>query len=391
MLVLLAVFAFLLLAGSLFPWSFTAGPDLTTAAGNVLTDASSSLRWARRSDVLINLVIYAPIGFTGFLWRGWRNQSLRWLGVWLAGTTLSFGIETLQHYFPPRMPGALDILCNSLSTLGGAGLAWSFEKVLALGHIEWRRTHSVRLSSALMLLLVWSASLIWPDRAFPLGIGMRVRALLLPGPWSAAESIEAGLTWLLAGALLTAVFGSNSSRWWLAALLPVVFPVMLISPGHDFTWSYLGGALLSVLLFALAPESRRRAGVFLAVAWVVWIASDGVRPYNFTDDPGRYGLIPFKDMLGAPWMSGVGVLLRKTWIYGSAFWLLLDAGLCRSASLGTVVAVVNAVELAQRYLPSRVAGQTDPAIALLAAALIWVVDRRFGHGRGGSAAGLTDG
>ena len=77
MLILCAVFAILLLGGSLYPWHFHSGPGLTTAAMDVFSAWPDHIaRWMLR-DIFVNLVIYIPIGFTGFLWSGWRSRTAR--------------------------------------------------------------------------------------------------------------------------------------------------------------------------------------------------------------------------------------------------------------------------------------------------------------------------
>ena len=377
MLILFVFFAALLLAGSLFPWQFMPGPDLAQAARHVLTGWQESALSPRRSDVLVNLVIYIPIGFTGYLWRGWRGGLARIGGTLLAGTLLSFSVETLQHYFPPRMPSTGDVVCNAISTALGLALAAVFESAVTSRQIDWRRRYSVQFSSALLLLAIWIAALAWPDHPFPLGIGMRLRALSQTGVWAPLESAAGVLLWLTAGCLLTAVVGARAARWCLWALLPIVFLLMLISPGHDFTWSYGAGSLAAALLFSFLPPRFRSAGTGLACAWLLWIVIDGTRPYMFLEAPQRFVWIPFQDMLGSRWMPGIGVLLRKTWTYGAAFWLLSHSRFSRNAAFGLALAVITAVEAVQPWLPERVGGLTDPAIAALAAALLWQVDRHF--------------
>jgi VanZ family protein len=76
-------------------------------------------------------------------------------------------------------------------------------------------------------------------------------------------------------------------------------------------------------------------------------------------------------------MHSIGVLLQKTWIYGAAFWLLTHTSLRHRASLGLMLTILIGIEVAQCWLPGRSAGLTDPAIALLAAALLTLVDYRF--------------
>lgn len=379
MLILLAIFALLLLAGSLFPWNFQLGPALFEAAWNVMTSWRVSLHAASPRDLLLNLVIYVPIGFTGYLWRGWRSSASRWIWPLLAGLCLSFSIETLQLYFPPRAPGIVDVICNGISTMLGVILAAVFQSMLESRQIEWQRRYSLHLSSALLLLTIWISASAWPVQVYPFGIVPRIRRLLHPGHWTPPDSLEGLLPWLLAGCLLTALTGPTAARWWLFAVLPGLFFLRLLMPGQGFSWSYLGGALAAVLIFWLLPQQHRHAAAWLAQLWLVWIVWNGLRPYNFLTTPNPFSWVPFQDMLDSSWMPAIGVLLRKTWTYGAAFWLLANTRLSRRVSLSLTLACILAVEAAQCWLPGRSPGMTDPAIALIAGALLWLVDHRFAH------------
>jgi len=377
MLILLTAFAVLLLAGSLFPWSFVSGPPLSHAAWRLLNGWDQSVRSTGLRDILINLVIYIPIGFTGFLWRGWRSRLTRLGCPLLTGALLSFTVETLQRYVPGRVPGLTDVVCNTISTALGLALAAIFQVVIEAHHLERRREHTFQFSSAVLLLALWISGLAWPDRIFGLGMAPRLRALLHPGSWAPLDSLNGAMPWLLAGCLLTVIVGANLPRWWLWALLPAVFGLMLASPGHTFTWSYVGGAVAAVSVFSLLPENRRITNSALAWAWLLWLVLDGLRPYVFATDAQPFGWVLFRELLGAAWMPGIGVFLRKTWTYGAAFWLFSHTRHGRPASLAITAVTVTAVEAAQCWIPGRTAGITDLAIALLAASLLWLVDLRF--------------
>jgi VanZ family protein len=377
MLILLAVFAFLLLAGSLFPWQFADGPSLAEAASHVFHSWRAAVHRAGRADVLVNLIIYIPIGFTGYLWEGWRSRAARILLPILAGGSLSFLVETLQRYVPHRSPSFVDLLCNTISAALGVALAAVLHSVMESRHIHWKRHYSIHPSSALLLLAVWVSALGWPMRARPLGIITRVRALMSPQPWEALDFVAGALPWLLAGCFLSAVAGPRVARWQLPALLPFVFLLRLISPGHDFTWSHAGGALSATLLYCLLPERRRHTPIWLAWVWLAWIVLAGLSPFNPVARAHAFSWIPFKDMVSSPWLHSIGVLLTKTWAYGAIFWLFAHTRLNHPTSLVITMVSLISVEIAQRWLPGRTPGLTDPAIGLLAAALLWLVDRRF--------------
>lgn len=378
MLILLAVFAFLLLGGSLYPWQFSPGPRLDQAVWHVLTSWHHAVAQSNRRDLLVNLVIYIPIGFTGYLWAGWRSRLHRWCYPLLAGALLSLTIETLQTYMPPRAPGIVDVICNAASTALGLLLAAVLQAVLESHHLEWRRhaNLSIPLSSAVLLLGLWAAALAWPDRIFPTGVVPRLRELLRPGSWSPLATLAGMMPWLLAGRLLMALSGGKAFQWWIWAILPCAYGVMLVSPGHAFTWSYFAGSVAAVLAVTLLPKARL-GGAWLAWLWLLWIVVDGLRPYTLLPHSQAFGWVPFQDMVDSSWLPAIRILLHKTWLYGAVFWLFSQSALSRPASLVLMIVTLGAVEVAQLWLPGRAGGLTDLAIGLIAAALLWLVDRRF--------------
>ncbi len=369
MLILFAVFAFLLLAGSLFPWTGRPGPSLARAAWHVAASWRESSAVSTPQDILINVVIYIPIGFTAYLWRGWRSPLARWTAPVLAGLLLSFSIETLQHYIIIRAPGLVDVLCNTAGAACGLVLAAAFHNLLESRHIEWRRRHFVHLSSALLLLALWIAATGWPVQPDPRQAGLRGGAPL--------DILAGALPFLLAGCQLSAMTEPRTARWWLAALLPAMFSLMLLTPGRELTLSYLGGAAAAALLFWLLPERHRQASSWLAGLWLVWIVLESLRPFPPGAYPSRFDWVPFRNLIHSPWMPSIGALLRTTWLYGAAYWLLAHTHLSRRAALAVTVLTALTLETAQLWLPGRSPGLTGPAIALLAASLLWLVDRRF--------------
>jgi VanZ family protein len=76
-------------------------------------------------------------------------------------------------------------------------------------------------------------------------------------------------------------------------------------------------------------------------------------------------------------MASCGVLLRKTWLYGGAFWLLVQTRLKHPAAMALLLAVIGSVEVLQCWLPGRAPGTTDICITFLSAALVTFIDRRF--------------
>ena len=78
---------------------------------------------APRFDVIANLLAYLPLGaFVALMPRRappWRRIAL---GA-LAGFALSFAMESLQAWMPPRDANVVDLVSNTLGALSGAALA----------------------------------------------------------------------------------------------------------------------------------------------------------------------------------------------------------------------------------------------------------------------------
>jgi glycopeptide antibiotics resistance protein len=97
----------LILYGSLFPWHFSALP------------VNPVLVWPRvldTSDVVVNLVLYIPVGacaFFAYALRGWKRLLFP-VGISFA---LSMFVELAQVFVPTRVSELSDVLFN---TVGGA-------------------------------------------------------------------------------------------------------------------------------------------------------------------------------------------------------------------------------------------------------------------------------
>jgi VanZ family protein len=377
MLVLLICFSVMLLAGSFYPWHYRPGPPLSAALERLWSSLRAPPGLSGLRDIIVNLSIYIPIGFTGYLWPGWGRGAVRVLAPLLFGAGISHTAELLQRYFPPRMPSLLDFVLNTVSAAIGIALAAAFERVLAARWLVWRRRHALHMSSALFLLLLWASGQIWPDRLFPVGILSRLRMLLLRRDWHwDAAAVAAAMQWVVLAALLMRLTGPGRRSWlW----FPLAFFLLanMTAPGHRVTFPLIFCALGGVLLFTLLPERAWTAYPGLAAIWLVWIVADGLRPYRLLPAPLPPTWIPFADMLNAPWMASCGVLLRKTWIYGGAFWLLAQTRLRHAWGMVVLLVVVGSVEVAQCWLPGRSPSATDLAAALLGAALVIFVDHRF--------------
>lgn len=79
-------------------------------------------RWTRY-DAALNVLAYAPLGFFLALLRRGATPLARIVQGAAIGAVLSFAMETLQMYIPPRDASPFDLAMNSAGALLGAALA----------------------------------------------------------------------------------------------------------------------------------------------------------------------------------------------------------------------------------------------------------------------------
>jgi len=76
-------------------------------------------------DVAINVGVYVPIGFSFWILLAARCSRPTALSIAiLAGTMLSFTLETFQQFVATRYPSWIDVMVNATGTAAGAALAW---------------------------------------------------------------------------------------------------------------------------------------------------------------------------------------------------------------------------------------------------------------------------
>lgn len=108
--------------GSLTPFSV----DLTEMR-RMGFSAIGHLGWPHSDlrDVAINVGVYQPIGFSLWILLAARCSRPTALSITiLAGTMLSFTLETLQQFVATRYPSWIDVMVNATGTTAGAMLAW---------------------------------------------------------------------------------------------------------------------------------------------------------------------------------------------------------------------------------------------------------------------------
>ena len=366
----------LLLYGSFYPWTFSPGGSFWAAALHVFSAWPYEYSFAILKDMALNIVVYAPLGLTGYLSLAPGFRWKRAVAPVVFGFFLSWFVETMQAFLP-RQPSGMDLLCNTLGTAAGVAIAAAYESALAKWFARLNRS-TLRPSSALMMLIIFVAHYSMPLATNTIKLFTTWHHPVIDQHWDWTEFANTLAGWLFAGRFVEAVAGSKHRQWASRALLAALVAAActrLISPNLLFTWSMLAGAVAGVGIWK-SIEGRGPEKLYATFA-LLWLAGDGLRPYRFTDHKS-FDWIPFLVLLHNDWTFGVTSLLLKSQMYGTAFWTWERAGLSRPRALVALLALLACIEYAQTYLPDRLSGMTDLVMGAIAAGLLWSVERKYG-------------
>ncbi len=224
LLVFILAYSLFILAGSLYPfvgWTHFETP----------TFAFLNAPWPKfitRTDLVTNLLSYAPLGYASSLWFSQPGHRLRGmvLGV-MAGTLLSLFCEAMQQFLPTRIASNLDILVNSLGVMIGA--------LLAIHHIRWLRAGAA--------IKRWRKR--WFHEGMATNVGIGLLCLWVMTQFALVPISGGGWLHLHLRPLDTppeSLAGLNSA-WFLAMFIEVIalgaFSATLLKPGR-----YVGGMVL---------------------------------------------------------------------------------------------------------------------------------------------------
>ncbi len=190
-----------------------------------------------RSDTLLNVAAYVPFGFFVALLRHRATPARRIVHSVVIGAAMSFAMESLQMYVPPRVASSLDLATNTIGAALGGAIA------TALAHNASARTTLYRARARLFL----------PGNLGDVGVAL----MLL---WLVAQT-NPGIP------LFAVTFDSDTSPPVAALAVP---PAHDTAPAHDSANNVVQAAgtafqVLGVGLFAaLLMRHRRRTGTIVA-------------------------------------------------------------------------------------------------------------------------------
>ncbi len=349
--------------GSLFPFAYVPHGASWADLRTLLTAWPSRLSSA---DVAGNVLLFMPLGLLAAARGRHGGRRLAWLA---AGIAYAWGVQYLQFWFPSRVPSASDAWFNTAGLCAGL-LVGDLARRLGPGGRRWPVENMPCWAPATALLLAWVAYRWFPlvPSLDPQNLKNGLKPLLLAPQWDGVRVLHDATAWLLWLRLLryAPLRGMTGARAALAALCIVA--------AEPFFWGNtvslsnvagLGIALLLRPLFARGPASLG-ALVLLLVASLV---ASGLAPWTFEAAARGFRWMPFAGMLDGSMYVNTAALAEKCFLYGGLVFLMGDGGM-RFRPAGAVAAVLlGGIELAQRWVPGRVAEITDPLLAVMAGML----------------------
>lgn len=385
-LALLCCILALIVYGSLYPFKF----DTSIVAGG-LRGAFRELHWARagRGDLILNVLLYLPLGFCLLLALSARtHRAVAVIVATLIGAALSLCIELAQSMLPARVPSLMDLSLNTVGSFLGAtcGLAWfGFSRLMRLPN---RPEAIFRDPQAMIVIALW---FLWRLAPFVPELDLaKLKAALRPlfSPHLHAWMVLTYLIcWLVVNQLIAALVSRAHRLEALLATIAIVLVSRLVLASATFIPDELLALMLLLpmvlLTHRLTPQPRR---ALLLGGMLVLLLADSFAPFRLSGEPQSFDWWPFKVW----WtQSPVEVFdsidwthrLRRLFLFGAVLWSLKDWGWSPRIGAAAVLSLAVMVSIVHCWQPSQQASITEPLlIGGLIALFVWAdkkASRRF--------------
>lgn len=360
--------------GSLYRFEFRTNTD---PAGPLRFLLANWNRLTKPSDVLANILFYAPFGF--FLARSFMRyrRAVTVAFVTSAGLVLSFAMESMQFYIVRRSAAMSDVYADTVGTLLGATAACLGLRLVRPFSFDLSRNRFVAL-----LLLSWLGGRLFPylpttnvhkywDALKPL-----MSNPVLPPVDLYTEAVG----WLAIALLLETFFGTSRSRTALSVLMAAVLLARIVIMRIVLIPAEVIGGIAAVLVWMLLSRVRTRT-IIITVLFVVSMVLQGLEPFQFTSMARPFGWIPFRSFLIGPIDLAIISFFGKVFAYGCLVWLLMRSGCSWFSSTVWGATLVLTLRVTQIYLPGRSAEITDALMVLIMAGIMRLLsDARFDEG-----------
>jgi len=363
---LMAVVSVVIAYGSLYPFAFhdggSLGADISHLAGT----------WNRlpqsRGDILINLLLYMPFGFTAVQAIGWGGARLRAAILAVAlGAALSLSLELAQFYDHGRFSALSDVYLNVTGAGLGAAIA-SAGDVRRL-HLSWPSGGTALF--ARLLLVVWLGWQLFPYApTIDLHKYWRsVQPLLHASGIGLYDVFRCTVLWL--SLIFVARMGLGLPARFLLLAIAGFFLAKVLIIGQYIFLPDIAGAGLALVLCLMVRRRIDAALVAVAVLFAVMVVQIRMLPFQLAPEPKPFQWIPFFGFLHGSLQLNIIALWEKLYLYGTLLLLLVKAGMKPGIAVTLECVILLVTSLAQSFLIGRSAEITDALMALVLGLIYW--------------------
>jgi VanZ family protein len=352
--------------GSLYPFAFhdsgSLGADISHLAGT----------WNRmpqsRGDILINLLLYVPFGFTALQAIGWGRAGLcaATLAV-LLGAALSLSLELTQFYDHGRFSALSDVYLN----VAGAGLGSVLASAGNMRRLQLSWPSGGTAAFARILLVAWLGWQLFPYApTIDLHKYWRsVQPLLHASGMAPYDLFRCTVLWL--SLIFVARIGLGLPARFLLLAIAGFFLAKVLIIGQYMSPPDIAGAGLALILCLMVRRRIDAVLVPVAVLFAVMVVQTRILPFQLALEPKPFQWIPFFGFLHGSLQLNIIALWEKFYLYGALLLLLVKAGMRPGFAVTLECVILLATSLAQSFLIGRSAEITDALIALFLGLIYW--------------------
>lgn len=351
----------LIVYGSLYPFDFAA---IEFPGGAFHTLLSTWPERTTASDILANVLLYIPFGFTAVLcWNGPRP--LRALAAILAGLGLSLSMEFLQLFDMGRWATMSDVRSNAAGAVLGIAAGLIFERF-------WKPLPGTPLRLRpypLLLCICWAGYRFFPYApVIDLHKYWRAVRLLSRVEFSAASFFDQLAVWLAVGLIVEEITAGYLQRVAFPLLIAATLAARILIDTIILWPPEVAAAGAASLLWACGLFRWKSRDRLILALFVIALVAEALRPAHHATH--QFHWLPFYGLLLAEPQTAIPSFFASVFRAGTLLFLLKRAGMRWSESLTAGAALIGAATVAQYYI-ARADGEVTALVMFGSMAMVW--------------------
>lgn len=362
--------AFVIVAtlGSIVPFNFRLTETSSFSFSEFLLTCCSLSSWG---DILGNILLFLPIGFTGYLAKNETTPVIRRsAGVFASAILLALALQVLQIWLPSRDENPQDIIWNAVGTGAGILLAIAARRAIPASTDSGSAIRMVPLA----LVFCWVILRLIP---FVPTIDLRIIKSSLRyvfyAPPDFVGVFHDFVAWSVFAYLLRAArVGVDFDRY-LVGIVVAMFGLEVLIIYNSVTINNVLGAGLAVLAWYTLLRRQERIEWMLIALLASLFVIDGLAPFELRDRMAAMNWFPFTGFLRGSMFNNVLSAAEKVFLYGSFVYLLATVHRRYIVTTALAFVLIMVVEFAQTIFAGHTPEVTDGILVILAAAALYTL------------------